>query len=703
MSTTLAHSTSDNPAASWRPKLARPIYDRAAAWPALAGPIFVAALYLLGAEAAFLIGTLSDKIFAPFWPPNIVLFCALLMVPPRSWWLYVLATIPAHVIAELTVGMPASQMLVAFLTNWAVAILSAVAARHLLGSLPWFDSPGKTGIYIAITALATPALVALGGAFVPILGGGEIQHYWAFWAQWYTSNAVSSLALGSLALAWLSQGGRSEQWRSRDLFEASLLAVALLVVCALAFESSKGTVASGLLPAILYLPLPFILWSAIRFGARGASGAILVVAIALLWRALEGPNQFTGDTPEASVFAIQVFLIGLAVPTLLLGAAIEQTRRAERAVRSSEERMGFAASAVDVCLWHFEHQPENFWITDHGRRMFDLAEAQPLTRQSLMETVHRDDQQSVRAAIRAATVFDRLIDLDFRIVWRNGEVRWIRARARSERNEHGQNATISGTFSDITNQKAAERQLAQQRQDLAHLMRVSMLGELSGSIAHELTQPLMAILANAEAARLLVAKDNPDLDEVAAALDEIVSEDNRAAAIIQHMRGLLKKGESKFQLVDLNELVVSTLRLVHSELVARHVNHQCDLTKTSPKISGDPVQLQQVLLNLIMNAIEAMNETSPSRRIVEIRTETSTGGKIRIGISDRGTGVAPAHEEQVFQPFFTTKEHGLGLGLTICSSIVQSHGGTLELANNRGEGATATLILPGGSSRPASL
>ena len=688
MSTALVHSTIDD-------------HARALSWgPQLAGPIFVAAAYLLGAEAAFLIGTLSDRIFAPFWPPNVVLFVALLMVPTRSWWLYLLMVVPAHVIAELTVGMPTSQMLVAFVTNCAIAILSAGAARYLLGPLPWFDSLSKTCIYIAITALASPALVALGGAFVPILGGGDIRHYWVFWAQWYMANAVSSLTLGAVVLAWLSEReDASTPLLSKASLEGSLLAAVLLVVCAVAFESSKATVANGLLPALLYLPLPFILWSAIRFGAKGASGAILVVAIALLWRALNGPNHFTGDTPEASVFAIQAFLIGLAIPTLLLGAAIEQARRAEKTVRTSEERMAFAATAVDVCLWQFNYRSEQFWITDHGRKMFDFAEGEPITRRSLIEVIHRDDRQSVRAAIRAAAFFERVIDMEFRIVWRNGEVRWVRARARSDHNERGQNAKISGTFSDITTQKTAESQLAQQRQDLAHLMRVSMLGDLSGGIAHELTQPLTAILANAQAARLLMTEDNPNFYEVAAALDEIISEDNRAGAVIQHMRGLLKKGETKFEPVDLNDLVVSTLRLLNSEMVSRHVIYDCTLSKTLPKTSGDPVQLQQVLLNLMMNAIEAMNEASPSRRIMAIQTEALAGGKICVCISDRGTGLAPAHEQQIFQPFFTTKESGLGLGLTICSSIVKLHGGTLELGNNPKEGATATLIIPVEQSR----
>src|ERR1700752_2436976 len=180
------------------------VRDRTPAWgPMLAGPVLVAALYLMGAEAAFLIGTLSDRIFAPFWPPNIVLFCALLLAPPRLWWLYLLAAFPAHVVVELRVGMPAPQLLVAFATNCAVALANAAAARLLLGPLPWFDSLRKTCLYIAIAAVASPALVSLCCAFVPILGGGSVYHYWTFWAQWGLSNTVSILALGPVALTWL--------------------------------------------------------------------------------------------------------------------------------------------------------------------------------------------------------------------------------------------------------------------------------------------------------------------------------------------------------------------------------------------------------------------------------------------------------------------------------------------------------------------
>jgi PAS domain S-box-containing protein len=672
---------------------------------AAAGPAIAALLYLLGAEAAFLIGTLSDRIFAPFWPPNIVLFCVFLLTPPRAWWPYLAAIFPAHTIAEIGVGMSLPQLLVAFATNVAVAMLNAVAANIFLGPLPWFDSLRKACLYVIITALVGPMVVALGGAFVPISGGGSIDQYWSFWAQWFVSNAVSSLALAPLVLAWLAERDlRGAHIPARTAIEASTLAIGLFIVCAAVFESGRGAAASGLLPALLYLPLPLIIWAAVRFGTRGASGAILVVAVALLWRALKGPNPFMADTPEGSVFAIQAFLIGLSVPALLLGAAIDETRRAEKTVRATEERMAFAAVAADLCLWHFNYRSEQFWITDYGRRMWGFTPDRAVTRQTILDTIHPEDRQLARNTIRLAMLSTNPIDTEFRITRQdNGQVRWIRARARADRNDDGDMNQVSGTFSDITNQKATESELQQKRRDLAHLMRVSMLGGVSGSIAHELTQPLTAILSNAQAARIMIDRENPDIERIAAALDDIIAEDARAGDVIHHMRRMMRKGENKLEPVDVNQLIGNSLNLLHSELVARRIKYTCDLAKDLPAVSGDPVQLQQVFLNLILNAAEAMNEVAPPRRKMAIRTRMQDGGKISIRIIDRGVGVAPAHEEKIFQAFFTTKERGLGLGLAICSSIIKLHGGTLDLANNTAEGVTAALIIPSDHGRLATM
>ncbi len=300
----------------------------------LRGPLTVAVAYFIGAEIAFLIGTLSDRIFAPFWPPNVVLFCALLLTSERRWWIYVAAVFPAHVVAEVGVGMPIGQLLVAFATNCVVAVLSALAVRRLAGDGPWFADLRKVAIYILITAGASPAVSALGGAFVPILGGGPVTNYWLFWTYWYSGNALSSLTLGPIFLTWLGDSPKSSGWQpTYRKAEAVILCVTLVVVCTLAFQASAGRVASGFLPAVLYSPLPLVLWATIRFGAKGASTAILIVTVVLIGRTLNGPSLFVGADPESNVLGLQLFLIALSIPVLLLGAAIDELRHAEQAMR----------------------------------------------------------------------------------------------------------------------------------------------------------------------------------------------------------------------------------------------------------------------------------------------------------------------------------------------------------------------------------
>jgi signal transduction histidine kinase len=307
----------------------------------LQGPFLVALAYLLGAEAAFYIGTLSDQIFALFWPPNVVLFCALMIVPQRDWWLYIVAAFLAHVVAELGVGMPAPQLLVAFATNCMVALLNAYAVRRFVGDPPWFGNFRKACIYIVITAGIGPAVSALGGAFVPILGGGAFADYWIFWLHWYLANALPNLTLGPVFLIWFSDGARWTRWKpSRRHIEPAVLVVALVCVCIVAAAAAGRLTTNSFLPAILFLPLPLVLWSAVRFGEKGASGAILVVAVILTWATLHGRGLFPGEDPELSVLALQLFLTGLSIPVLMLGALIDELRSAERTTR------GLAASLV---------------------------------------------------------------------------------------------------------------------------------------------------------------------------------------------------------------------------------------------------------------------------------------------------------------------------------------------------------------------
>ena len=203
--------------------------------------------------------------------------------------------------------------------------------------------------------------------------------------------------------------------------------------------------------------------------------------------------------------------------------------------------------------------------------------------------------------------------------------------------------------------RAAEAEAAEQRQEVTHLMRVSVLGELSGTIAHEINQPLTAILSNAQAALHLLAQTSPDLEEVRDAINDIVHEDNRAGDVIARVRNLLRKGERKSEKVDLNELVTSTIALLNSELIGRHIEVETDLADRLPATFGDPVQLQQVLLNLFMNAMDAMASTAQPQRRIKVSTRALEADAVEVRIRDRGPGIEPQSQDQLFKPFYTSK------------------------------------------------
>jgi signal transduction histidine kinase len=294
--------------------------------------LLVGLAYYLGTQFAFLLGTLSDQVFALFWPPNVILFCALLFRPRREWLALIAAAFIAHVVAEVGVGMPVPQLLLAFVTNCLVALLNALGVRHFLDPPPWLGTLQRIGIYILITAGVSPAVAALVGAFVPILGGGSIQDYWMFWALWYFANALPNVTLGPVLIIWLAEPPRLIE--PRQLFKPAAILIALIAVCLLSTELEGRAALHIFLPAILLLPLPLIVFASIRYGQKGASGAILTVASSMIWCTLRDRGMFTGHGEELSILALQLFLIGLSIPILLLGAMVDELRNAGKTTRS---------------------------------------------------------------------------------------------------------------------------------------------------------------------------------------------------------------------------------------------------------------------------------------------------------------------------------------------------------------------------------
>ncbi len=223
---------------------------------------------------------------------------------------------------------------------------------------------------------------------------------------------------------------------------------------------------------------------------------------------------------------------------------------------------------------------------------------------------------------------------------------------------------------------------------------LATLSDFSGALAHELNQPLTAILSNAQAGQRFLAFEHVDLAEIRSILWEIVEADKRAGNVIRRLRVLMKKGENPFAPVDLNHLLREVLEFAHSDLVTRNVEVTASFDARLAPVNGDRVQLQQLMLNLIGNACEALEANERSDRKLAVTTTTGPNGSAQIIVSDCGPGIAPATLERLFEPFFTTKEHGLGLGLSICRTIATAHGGKLHAENNRGRGATFRVVFP---------
>jgi len=260
---------------------------------------------------------------------------------------------------------------------------------------------------------------------------------------------------------------------------------------------------------------------------------------------------------------------------------------------------------------------------------------------------------------------------------------------------------LSEAFASALERKRMESTLAQRlreagrlRQELTHIGRVSAMGELTASLAHELNQPLSAILNNAEVAQRLLEAEDPDLLETREILKDIVADDRRAADVIRRLRALLKKGDLEHVPLDLNSVVDDVAQLVTSDVVIRNVPMRLDIATDLPKVLGDRVQLQQVVLNLVLNGLEAMRETTDREPALVIRTSRAGAASVTVAIEDSGTGIETHDLDRIFQPLYTTKTEGLGMGLAIARTIVDAHGGQLRASNNAGGGATFEFTLP---------
>jgi len=379
-----------------------------------------------------------------------------------------------------------------------------------------------------------------------------------------------------------------------------------------------------------------------------------------------------------------------------IGSCVDVTEliNKEQALREFEERVVLAAEAAHLGVWEMNTATNELWMSNGARTLFQFDSETRLDYEAVQDRVHPEDRALRDSAVKGAIETRSQYEIEYRVLLPDGTLRWIGSRGRCVTGENGTGARLIGVSIDITRRKIAEAEALQHREELGHLNRVAVMGELTASIAHELNQPLSGITSNASAGQRFIDRGDVDLRELRELLGDIMADGRRAADVIRGVQSMVKKGVPTRRRVYLNDLVINVVRMVNPNATLQSCELETLLEPNLPAIEVDPIQLQQVLLNLVINAFDAMRDTAASHRKVVIATERNGDGAIRTSVRDHGIGIPEEARERVFEHFFTTKPKGLGMGLAIVRSIVESHGGTIAAENVEGGGAQFYFTLP---------
>jgi len=778
--------------------------------------LWVFAGYYVGCKIGFAL-TFHPHPVSVLWPPNSVLVAALLLTPPRVWWFVLLAAFPAHLAAQFQSHVPPLMILCWFISNSCEALIGAGLTRYLAGGPTHFRSLRNVGIFCLCVVFVGPLLSSfLDAAFVVWNHWGHDSYGQLIRIRLF-SNALAALIVVPLVVTWATIGisGLRTARLSRYLEACALFVGLLLVSYAVLYK-----VGSGADLALLFLPLPFLLWAAVRFGAVGASTAISIVGFLAIWSAAHGHGPFSGGTAEQNALSIQIFLIVLSIPLLFLATVIEERVTGETelresesrfrivadaapvliwmagvdqlctffnrpwleftgrsmeqelgngwaegvhsddlqncldvytaafdarqpfvmqyrlrrndgtfrwvsdqgvprydaqgrfagyigscvdvtelvnkdaALRESEERMRMTAEAVNLGIWEWDLSKDEIWATNARRALLGWPASGKITLEHFISSLHSDDRDRIRQAIDDAIHKGQGFDSEYRLVLPDGIVRWMATRGSVRLDAHGKPAQLLGISIDITARKQAELEAKQRRDELSHLSRVALIGEMSASIAHELNQPLAGIVSNAGAGQRFIDRGNVDLQEIRELLADIGADARRASNVVRGIRGMIKKEQMGRQRINLNDIVTNVVHILSSDALLHWCELKTSLDTNLPMVEADPIQIQQVLINLVVNAFEAMPETPVSTREVEINTQQNADGAVRVSVRDYGVGISPETRSRLFEQFFTTKAEGLGMGLAIARSIVEAHAGTIDAENAEGGGARFHFTLP---------
>ncbi len=382
-----------------------------------------------------------------------------------------------------------------------------------------------------------------------------------------------------------------------------------------------------------------------------------------------------------------------------LSVDIDEAKKAEDRLRRSETWLAQAQRLSHTGTWVLDGTTRRFlYWSDESYRIWGFDPLQGLpSRDDMWERIHPDDRERVWGEVQEALREKRDFLSEFRILLPDGTVKYLEINAHHEFSSFGELIEVICTNVDVTERKRAQdehERLRQLEADLAHMNRVSMMGELAASLSHEILHPIATARNNARAGMRFLEMSPPNLNEVREALGCVVRDADRAKDIVGRIRNQIKKAPPRKELFGLNEAVNEVIVMVQSAIAKNGISFSTRLMDGLVPVQGDRVQLQQVLVNLILNAVEAMSSVEDGTRELSIRTEQSQTGGILVAVHDSGPGVDPVNLARVFEPFYTTKTSGIGMGLSICQTIINGHGGRLWMSANEPRGGIFQFTLP---------
>jgi PAS domain S-box-containing protein len=542
--------------------------------------------------------------------------------------------------------------------------------------------PGMLASGIALNAISKPDEPGLGRLSVSavLMGAGiAAMHYSGMAAMQpeallrYNAGLVVISIVVAVVLAFVSLGIRFQFHRTQSPRMTATIAAASVMGCAVAGMHYTA------MQAAIFFPLP------------------------------DAPTYNMALSPTLLALLITMFAVLIAVSTLVatfagrqnelalsLSAEISRRKRFEEELRRSEAYLAEAQRLSHTGSWAFNVATRQMiHSSEEHHRMFGFEPEKGMpVWEDWIRRIHPEDRERAIQTMRQKLRERRDYELHFRIVLPDGTIKYIRALGHPVLNPSGDLGEFVGTSIDMTERKRLEEVRLDAQNKLAHANRVTTMGHLTASIAHEVNQPIAASVTNAQAALRWLDSQPPDLNEVRQALARIVKDGNRAGDVVGRIRDLTKKRPPRQDRLEINGTIREVIDLTHGEAVKSGVSVQTELTDGLPLIQGDRVQLQQVMLNLIINAVEAMSGVEEGSRELLISSAKAEFGGVLVAVRDSGPGLPPATLEHLFDAFYTTKSGGMGIGLSICRSIIEAHGGRVWATSNAPRGAVFQLNLP---------